>query len=470
MWPTDYTLPLLLLGLGPLLYAGWKARCIGFPELLSFRFLGILFLWMGYHFSPWLSYVSAEPWPNFILVEDLIDEGLLFSTLCMVGFLVGYTLVYRKDGPEEGRQAEPIRINLPPQTAYWLWGGCLVSLTVFLITVGDLGEAWGSARPRGYGQFEELGALDRMKQIIRILGPLIHLALACMGSLYILREKNAPAVTRWSLGGLALLIASLDRLYNFSRWAGFALLILAFLALRLEQRRGLKIAAIALAVALLLGHCGVSQRNNFNPGVGNFIVAMVAPRESEEHRGVDRPSPDPAFNRLSAMESWTRKVEERELLEPEFLESLGAFCWNLQPLPSQLVPVQPLGAGLAEILGTMESGSNVTTPALAEIYFVFGKMGCLIMVLLGMTYAWFERNTVRQTGLIAINCLLLCMVSLPVGLHNGMRAMTRPIFYSLVLYVAARRLWPPPSNTPEVRHETLPLRFRQPPVMERKPS
>src|SRR5688572_15078645 len=92
MWPTDTTLHLLLMGVAIPFYELARIARLGLQEATSMRFCGVAFLWIGYHLSPWLAYLGYT-WDDFLLVPALLDRGLLFSLLCMAGFVFGHWCV-----------------------------------------------------------------------------------------------------------------------------------------------------------------------------------------------------------------------------------------------------------------------------------------------------------------------------------------------------------------------------------------
>jgi hypothetical protein len=338
MWPNEGTVWLLFAGLMPLVYATALVTRYGVKELSSLRFLGVLFIWIGYHFSPWQSYLTGEMWDTYLLVPSQIDDALLFTTFAMFAFLIGYARVFqRKHARLRGRMSGQFALpRVKPDWVVWL-GATVLVLTI--ITVGGIEEFWASQFTRGYGQFEErdfLGAIGQMLGVIRL--PL-EVMLGMMASLLILRAKGSgPA---YLLGFTALLVASLSSMWGFSRAAGFPFLFLAFLAFRMKARRSAGVALACMVLAFYLGSVGSHERHN-NPGIANFTKAAFGVGEkSALTSGVEESIP--FINPLDAMPAFTRKAEQR-LLEPSplftvvgkfFLESESAAFGNRAPLPAR---------------------------------------------------------------------------------------------------------------------------------------
>lgn len=438
MWPNEYTMWLLLAGLMPLVYASWLAVRYGVKELSSLRFIGVLFIWIGYHFSPWQSFLTGEMWDHYLLVPGQINAGLLFTTLAMVAFLIGYSQVFPRK-LARFRKHMPTKFALPKVKPGWVLGMCVIVLIITIITLGGVDEFWSSRFPRGYGQFDArdfMGKLDRMLTVIRL--PL-EVILGLMGALLMLRAKGSKS--GYILAFIALMVASLSSMWSFSRAAGFPFLFLAFFAIRMNVRHSLAIALPCVALALYLGSVGFHERGNYYPGIANYFQgAFLGWNEQDASWGRDQDYI--IANPLDAMAPFTRKAEQRASDSPSLFYHGLKFVWNLNPLPSEVVPVFSLGRSLSEVMGTY-GHVGITTPSFAELYYVFGLSGFFIAALLGTGFAWFERRAVLYPSTINSIGITLVFLSMPVGLHNSMRAMTRPLMYALFLILAGRIIFRP---------------------------
>lgn len=446
---SDYTLQLLILGLLPVLIAVIQANRIGYLGFLSIRFLSIIFIWVGYHLSPWLAYLTGDYWNSFLLVTEFLDKGLLFSLISMFCVLLGSGWMSLKNWKSVNFGVKKqLRLRLPRMKFGWLIITSAISLILFIVNVGGLDEIWDTSYFRGEGQFNERIGVGKILQIISVLSTPLNASLACMASFAVLQEKNTTLLK--ITGYLALIVASLASIHSFSRGAGFSFVILAFMALRVKRNKGIVLAFVCAFVTLYLGSVGLNERSR-HPGLGNFLDALLAHQiiVPERNKSI---IPGPEKNSLDAIAPWTRKALAAVLEEPR-IEVMGPrFLWNLQPFPSEFLPLAPLGRGLGEIMGTIGSSSNITTPALAELYYVFGMWGVLFMIPFGGIFSFFDRQTVSKPGLISTICLLLCFISLPIGLHSSMRAMTRPLLYALVIHFLSKNSFRPrlkgiPLNT-----------------------
>ncbi|NQT15661.1 MAG: hypothetical protein HQ582_23090 [Planctomycetes bacterium] len=437
MWPTSDSLPLLLAGLLPLAYVAYVVSRRGLGEFMSLGCIGTLFMWGGYHLSPWLCYWSGL-WSNSVLVEDYVDDGLAFSTWCILAFIAGYEYLM---GKQQSSQIDGATIEamLPPVQTKWLVGLSILTLVMFVIRAEGFAEAWQSSVARGVNNWREIRTVaDRVYQLTALLYPVSALCLSTVASIYVLQAQSHDLIKRCAFGLFCLIVASVEGLWSFSRDAGCPFLIFSFVALTLRGRRAVVLAVPCALIILCLGGIGRNYRQVYNPGLGNFMAAAIHGNQ-EEISDQDGPLLTANLNPLSAIEAWSLKAS---LVESDRLAGCGdavSLLWNLHPFPSLLVPTCQIGQDLTEVMGTVGS-SGVTTPALAELFHAFGNWGILLMIPVGMVYAWFEGMSRRKPTVVSFLCLVLCFASFPVGLHNGVRAMSRLPVYALLLYLIHGRL------------------------------
>jgi hypothetical protein len=185
----------------------------------------------------------------------------------------------------------------------------------------------------------------------------------------------------------------------------------------------------------MLGTIGIAARNEYKPGLGTFLAAATAVGgTSDEDRLV--PFSSPGSNPLDAMSAWSRKADAAHGEALGFQERLVTFLWNLQPLPSELVPLKPLGRDLTEVMGIVGGLTGLPTPCLAELYYAFNHWGALLGILFGAACARFDTLAIIRPGVTSSICLVLCLASIPVSLHSPTRAVTRFMLYACLLYLA----------------------------------
>lgn len=425
------SLLLLILGLSPVAYVITLSVKYGFSEVISLRPVGILFFWIGYHLSPWIYYFTGTPWDSFLLVPYEINTGLLFSTLCNIFYLAGYAYIFRKrDAIYRIKNQSNYHINISYKIVLLL---CFLVFIVSVITVGGLDELWSATRGRGEGQFVVRDWIGKINRMLTVLQTPLTLMLVIVSSLLVLKRTKSPMVR--VLGIVGLLIASLYGMYGFSRGSGFPFILFIFIALRLKGLRFLPYAALIIIPAIYLGSVGLNERGNYNPGVGNFLSAMFNPQVQSS--ATKQHSLAEWVNPLDAQASFTRLADSITWQQPSAWDLGPKLIWNLNPLPSEIVPLYQVGMGLAEMMGTVGS-TGITTPSFAQLYFVFGYAGSLALLVIGLLSSWFEKRFVHNPTLLNIFFVIVVFAAFPVGLHSGLRPMTRPFVYAIALILLFR--------------------------------
>lgn len=425
------SLILLILGLLPLMYTAVLSFKYGFSEAISLRPIGILFFWIGYHLSPWIYYFTGTPWDSFLLVTYEINTGLLFSTLCSIFYLVGYAYIFRKrDVNYRSRNQAIYHINISYKIVLIL---SFVVFIVCVVTVGGLDELWSATRGRGEGQFDARDWIGKITRMLTVLQTPLALMLVIVSSLLILKRTKSTIVP--ILGIVGLLIASLQGMYDFSRGSGFPFILFIFIALRLKGSRYLPYATLIIIPAIYFGSTGLNERGNYNPGVGNFISAMfnpqVQPSATKQHSLAEWVNP------LDAQAPFSRLADSVIWQQPSAWDLGPKLIWNLNPLPSEIVPLYEVGMGLSEMMGTVGS-TGITTPSFAQLYFVFGYAGSIALLVIGLLSGWFEKQFVHNPTILNIFSVIVVFAAFPIGLHSGLRPMTRPFVYAIALILFFR--------------------------------
>lgn len=431
MWPTSTTPIYLILGLLPLLYIAVQFALYGWYRLFNVGAVAIVGMWAGYHLDPLLAYYfSVEIWHEPFLRSAYLNDGILFASLCMIAFLVGHEVTLKGKLVASFRHLSSVRIR-----EEWLWIAIAVVIPVFLISVGGIGEALVSSTERGAGQFEAKGLRELIIHNFKLLLNVVSIVLAVLASVYLLQRGHKSI----SLGLFGLFVASFGVMHNLSRASGLAVFIFAFVTAILEpKRKGLIILLIALT--FVLGMIGYYGRREYDEGVVRYIQAATDSRtyawmsDSQDNSSVEFRNP------IGAIDRWTLKASALNN-KPTGIPYAENFFYNLNPIPSAFLNLRYTGPGLSDLAGVGRA-YGITTPVLAEIYFVFGWLGCLLMVPLGMLFAFFTNRLFLEKDPVLRTTVLLCLVlaagSVAIGLHKTTRAMTRPLLYASVLYVGAK--------------------------------
>jgi hypothetical protein len=426
MWPTNVSLLLLLLGVIPLAIILKSIFKNGVVELSSLRTAGVLFFWVGYHFTAWQVYFSGQPWPSVLTVPEWIDAGLFFSATSMILFLIGYDRASR--GSRVIRQVSAP--SIPRVGGITLLVLAISSFLLLVFAVGGPKELWSSDFIRGAGQFDERGSFEKLKHSISTISTMFHLVLGAAASVYLLQNWSSPLKL---VGGTAGLIVSAESAMNgFSRGVSAPFLLLAFLACRMRHKMAAQITILSLTIALVLTTVSLNSRLYYNTGVKNYFQAVADFTVGAGH-AIDIPFLDFGSNPLDNMPPWTRRASTVAEETQHPIVMAFAFLWNLNPLPSEVVPLVPIGRDLAEVMHTVGK-SGITTPAFGEMFYVFGQWGCLCVFGYGWLLGRCEGLFHSRPSFVSTIGSILCFASLAFGLQSPTRAMTRPIAYALIMY------------------------------------
>ena len=430
VWPTEITPLLLVAGVATLVIAFLLTPGRGFGRTATLQFGSVAFFWIGYHLSPLSSYLTGEIWETYLLAPDWIDEGLLFSLLCCWACIIGYRL---RNG--NSRRTANLRfpaISFPrvaPSHVVVLAVVCVIS---FVTIVGGPEEVWYASYVRGEGQFDERDMLGKALHMLRVVNTALAIMTAMMGSLAIV-QKGGGVASKLS-GWAAVLVSSLHVLHKLSRASGFAFVILGLLNLMVRGRRKMGFTIGCGVLAIVMGLIGLYGRSKHPVGLGGYLDA-IAHFDELGIGGGD--GTERVRNPIDAMAAWTRRADTRRDEPSGTVDLMLTWGLNLHPLPSELLPMPSVGVPLRLVMGRGDS-VGLTTPAFGELYYAFGRWGALWLLGVGYLFAFFERLPKTLPGGLGLACWGLALTSLPIGLHNGGRAMTRPLFYGIVLYWVGR--------------------------------
>lgn len=438
--------------------------------------LGIALLWLSYHATPWLA-MATDGWSSFLLQPEFIPDALRFATLCMYAYLVGFWLTERwpRRSPTgvgqralgrlgrsevatlgEGRsgcagghaRARRVRLTgskrwipahrpweLPELSMLPLLIAAFVVVALNVMLVGGLEEFLWSSRDRGAGQFDERVTVgDRLSQIggvaVGVAGPAI--AVSC--ALAAIQRINARKYAQTAGFVAILMIANLPHIWGFSRGAGFVLIFCGLAGVVFVQRFKVIWVFLFIALGVWFSFTGYTQRGEFRPGLANFLVALAtqpAPWFTPSHINATF---DPNVNPLNAVDAWTAAVWSGPSAVPsELFDKLVLLVQLLQPLPSEFVSERTkVSLDLADVFGTWGS-TGLTTPALAELYLLFGSAGALVLLGVGAIAARVDQASRSSRSWLVPLSYTAIAFAFVIQAHSGLRAATRPIVYVSVL-------------------------------------
>ncbi|MEM8679562.1 MAG: hypothetical protein AAGF97_09445, partial [Planctomycetota bacterium] len=155
VWPTDATAWLLIIGLVPVIAVTYLAFLAPKAEGFSLRFWAVTVTWAAYHASPFLHYFFGLPWNSwpFQMSEGYVDTALLFSTICSVTMLIGYSLTGPKRPPSLWQTVALLtRMRLPASVMFLVFAAFVVA---FVLGINGISELWIAREARGAFEWME---------------------------------------------------------------------------------------------------------------------------------------------------------------------------------------------------------------------------------------------------------------------------------------------------------------------------
>lgn len=227
-------------------------------------------------------------------------------------------------------------------------------------------------------------------------------------------------------------------MWNYSRGAGFVYIFLAAVGAACCSRKRMIVVIVSFLIGGWLSWIGFTERGTLNPGLANFMTSMFAPQNVSDAAGSGLVLVDPALNPLNALDAWTAAVWAGGALVPSSLvERWFLLAEVVQPLPSEFVRnVTKVGDELARVFGTWGT-TDFTTPALAELYLLFGDGAALGVGCVGVGAAVIDRFVAGKRHWLSVLAFIAIVYGFIIQTHSGLRAATRPIVY--VAFIAVLR-------------------------------
>lgn len=404
----------------------FKAIKYDLSRLTSLRFFTLFFIWVGYHITPIIAIINDEYIDSFLLVKTYVGDAVLFSSFCMFIFDSAYW--NRKKSKRiywEGKKS-----NIKFGYIFFL---SIITISIFVSHVGGIEEVFDSSYHRGSLQWDA----STFQRIINVFSSQMYIVMTVIGIYYFVNNKN---YRYW--GFILIMASSLYGFHSFSRGSGFSFILLAvFIVIFKGFRNNRRQVLVLLFFGYFLGWVGLNGRSFYKPGLANYLTAIYEvpflQKQGEVPESNNIMNSD--SNPLDAVGAWTRKVEQKDDVYLFDLNHAVIFIYNLNPMPSSIIPPIPLGEGLSDYMGTTGS-TGITTPALAELFYAFGYFGAVFIFLIGRIFCYFDDKFKDEKSLYISVCFLLMLTSVPIGLHSSSRAMTRPILYGIIIYFVFRKI------------------------------
>jgi hypothetical protein len=328
---------------------------------------------------------------------------------------------------------------------YFLFLSILFLCLNHLLKYGTLENLIFSTIPRGAGQFEELDLLEMLARFSTTVSNGVG-AIAAIIVGVLVGRKTYPSFFDFIIVVALLVLCSAALFSSFSRGSGLPMFLAAISIFipRKARFRHLAIALMLVCIGVYLSVIGITQRSG-PQGVGSFVLSALNPDLDMVatfigvNAGVTMNYPNVNF--FDAIAPMSAHIHFSDTSDRNVIGSIKDLFFSLQPLPATLFS-QPVrfGASLSGSLGTVGS-VGLTTPALAELYFLFGWP----FVVLAAAYGWLLRRAdvalsegQRMTRYIIF---LLIIGGVIIAGHSGLRAFARPTVLAIMLMFLSNRTY-----------------------------
>lgn len=431
---TEIQVLIALGGIG-LCFLGFLRRPQSSFELIAPRF-GVAFLFLvGFYLDFFYWAFHSEPYQYEGLILTAATTSLLFLSLCVIGFWIGFYLPF---GRKLARKATVLHteVTLPDSKLYLAcW---VITLTVLVIVLASSGLAFLDNR-RFSGVYFFRGSNQVLAVMVQML---MALGAMAIGMAWPMRGQWGR---RFVLLGLLIAIAS-PNFAKFSRGAGLAF-AMAAVAYALRHRRfnwmGLAVAALLCAI---LANAGLSGRGLYGrAGVIPYLTHTV----DTLSEGVEN-TPDMVFSAVGKFS--VTSVVVRASTGDIFQSPWWKWVWFQTPLPRPLTAplgLTPTGVGLSvkHFIGGVDS-RGYTPSMFGDAWGHMGWWGFLAFIPVGIIARFIEAIAIRPTvgGPATLNIgatlVPLLYMALMLGFHNTYRsfvvAISYPTYLVLITMVLAR--------------------------------
>jgi len=425
--------PELCIGFLLLIATLMKSGPFGLRGIATLRSVSLVSVWVAFQFSACMIVLGAPTWKTSLLVPQYIVPAIRFSLFSMFAIFMSYEIC----GNRRGRAHRLRRISIPNVELWHVVALCSVTLALFVVVMrGNFAAIWDSPYPRGRAPWA--GSVSGgPSQIATILLSVSQVLLSGASAAYALPKEGRTS--RVPVAVLGLLIATLPFLQDLSRAAGGALIITSFVSLRYQRRKVTVAVSLAVLLSAFLGYVAIQARLRFHPGISNFLSATITPFTDDYSSNSQGAVSAVSYNFFDFLPVWTTEAYLREHHVNDETELYGAFIWNLNPLPSILLPLKKIGRDLADWMGTSRT-SGITPSALGELYYVFGYWGALFFVPVGLVCRRFDELTAGRLDIASLFLIVVTASGIPVGVFNSVRAMSRAFLYSVTVYWTIEQL------------------------------
>ncbi|UZR95496.1 hypothetical protein [Chondrinema litorale] len=374
--------------------------------------------------------IKGQYYTSSILVDEFINEGLLFSFFSMIFFFLGTISVKEKK--------EKLNVFENSTFFYKIYSHkiqLLVLFISFLLSIyilGGISNAFYSNIERGDWNIMLVDLGENVRKSIMVGSSLIFPLFMLYASIGLVIKAKYRFIFL-----LIAFVSSWIFFFEFSRGSGLIFLTLLFADFWIYKKIKTKKYLLLIFVSLYFSRVGITQRANYPNGVGSFISALISVDtlsdffESFYKNNTDYSKKDAQkslFYSLDALPAFTLKAYDRTVVKQNIYKEVWALLYNINPLPSFLLKPAEIGTGLSELQGVTY---GITTPALAQIFFVFNFYGVAFIYLIGVVFSRFELMLINQNKFISVLIYLFLILSIVISSHSDFRAMMKILWYLL---------------------------------------
>lgn len=451
---TDLDMVWLYVGLIPLLVLLYNIARHGSVAAAKLVSVAVLVFWVQYHLSPWLS-LRTLGWHQFLLRGEYVSDCLKFSSLMIISIVAGHGPLV-KTGSRNTESSSFIRNGIRSyvrKIGNMVDDGTLIALSLVIIffiflqlalSDGSLSGVFISEHARGFGQFEEKSAFEQFATFLSIFAVLSGAVAAVCVTMTYSKVSGLNAIILLPAVVVLIYLSSSPLTFKFSRMSG-GMFFLSAAALQMSPTRQKGRFLVQVMFALLGSYfclIGITHRAISPSGVWSFLSAALDPNV-DALQSILSYSPDgawvigPSANFLDAAAPFTARAWASQGEIGASWSHLKQFLLILQPLPAIFFGEDDLrvGASLSIAYGTY-GRTGLTTPALAELFVLFGYGSVILGFLYGRLLKAADRMMQKKKSIWAFLVYALLIAGIVVAGHSGLRAFARPTILAMILMLA----------------------------------
>ncbi|MBU2927581.1 O-antigen polymerase [Winogradskyella psychrotolerans] len=389
-------------------------------KYFSFSFIGPLIIFLQYFASYFESILKGHKYESNILRSYNIEVGLTFALLSILAFFIGFNLK-----KEKFRLNSSIDFSINLFSNRILYLVLIFTLIFTLVILGGIQNALFSIYDRGDWNNMLFAFSPVVVSTLMVASTIIFPIIILYAATGIVLKPKSK-VLLYCIGAAA----SITFWYEFSRGSGIFFMLIPIADYLINKKIKLSKFILLFTISMYLSFIGFTQRKYYKGGVANYIYAVFQPKFDDQSRTIFKEEFKPVFASIDALPSFTVKVDDKHNDQETSFSLLFKLLYNLNPFPQFIMKPYPIGKDLKDMIGV---DYGITTPALAEIYYVMNYFGVVLVFCIGYLFSYFERNALNQNQFILVLTYVFLLIALVLSSHSGLRPVLKIIWY-LVLF------------------------------------